>query len=69
MRGAAWMFSDHKRWERVQRAGELGGRALGRKRTLGRLPGPLSAWTDARDAPVPPAESFRSWWKRTRGDR
>jgi len=38
-----------------------GGRAL-----LGRLPG-LGAWTDARDLPLPPKESFRAWWKRTGG--
>ena len=32
-----------------------------------RLPGPLSAWTDTRDIPPVPAESFRDWWDRTEG--
>ncbi|WP_422325899.1 hypothetical protein [Trebonia sp.] len=27
----------------------------------------MSAWTDTRDAPAPPPESFRAWWARTRG--
>ena len=28
-----------------------------------RLPPPLSAWTAARDAPRPPAQTFREWWQ------
>jgi L-lactate dehydrogenase complex protein LldF len=68
MRSAAWMFGDHRRLESAQRAAGLGGRLFRRGR-IGRLPFPFSKWTDARDAPVPPAESFRAWWRRTRGTR
>ncbi|MFE7113854.1 LutB/LldF family L-lactate oxidation iron-sulfur protein [Streptomyces sp. NPDC057654] len=34
-----------------------------------RLPGPGRAWTDTRELPEVPAESFRDWWARTRGER
>jgi L-lactate dehydrogenase complex protein LldF len=66
MRSAAWTFGDHRRLEAAQRAASTGGRLFRRGR-IGRLPFPLSKWTDARDAPAPPRESFRAWWKRTRG--
>jgi L-lactate dehydrogenase complex protein LldF len=68
MRSAAWTFSDHRRLERAQQAAGLGGRLFRRGR-IGRLPFPLSKWTDARDAPAPPRESFRAWWRRTRGEQ
>jgi len=51
----------------AQRAGYLGGRLVGRSGRIRRLPPPLSAWTETRDAPAPPRESFRAWWARTRG--
>ncbi|MFF2148759.1 (4Fe-4S)-binding protein, partial [Kitasatospora sp. NPDC058190] len=50
----------------AQRAASLGGRALARGGRIGRLPGPLSGWSADRDTPVPPAESFRAWWRRNR---
>jgi len=41
-------------------------RVLGRK--TGRIgvlpvPPPLSGWTNSRDIPRPPAQTFREWWK------
>ncbi|MFJ6948431.1 lactate utilization protein LutB domain-containing protein, partial [Streptomyces wuyuanensis] len=33
-----------------------------------RLPGPGRAWSDTRAVPEVPAESFRDWWRRTRGE-
>jgi L-lactate dehydrogenase complex protein LldF len=51
----------------AQRAAARGRWLAGRHGRIRRLPPPLSAWTDTRDAPQPPAESFRSWWARTRG--
>ncbi|MGW6862385.1 lactate utilization protein B [Streptomyces xanthophaeus] len=50
------------------RAGE---RLLARARRLRprRLPGPGRAWTDSRELPPVPAESFRDWWTREREPR
>jgi L-lactate dehydrogenase complex protein LldF len=66
MAAAAWVMSDPKRFaaaEKASRAGRLLGRASGR---ISALPPPLSAWTTSRDAPRPPAETFREWWARER---
>jgi L-lactate dehydrogenase complex protein LldF len=46
-------------------------RAASRARGLvpRKLPWPGSAWTDTRDLPAIPAESFRDYWARERGQR
>jgi L-lactate dehydrogenase complex protein LldF len=67
MAAAAWVMSKPARFAAAQRSGRLG-RLLGRQGVIRRLPPPLSGWTRARDAPVPPAETFRQWWRRERGD-
>ncbi len=55
----AAIFGDRRRYERTQR--------LARSRTLtalaSRLPGPLHAWTTARDLPPVPERTFREWWR------
>jgi L-lactate dehydrogenase complex protein LldF len=51
----------------AQRAASGSRRIVGRSGRIRRLPGPLHGWTDTRDAPAPPPESFRAWWSRTRG--
>jgi L-lactate dehydrogenase complex protein LldF len=51
----------------AQRVASASRRVLGRRGLIRRLPPPLSAWTDTRDVPAPPPESFRAWWARTRG--
>ncbi len=52
-----------------QRAIAMGG-LLGRLplRTLRFLPPPLNKWSGARDAPVPPATSFRAWFAATHAE-
>ncbi|HLL07691.1 MAG TPA: LutB/LldF family L-lactate oxidation iron-sulfur protein [Nocardioidaceae bacterium] len=72
MAAAAWTMADPARWRWTQRSSRLA-RLAGRRRDKARgvirsLPGPLAAWTGARDAPRPPAETFREWWLRERGD-
>ncbi|KOT90698.1 (4Fe-4S) protein [Streptomyces sp. NRRL F-5755] len=63
MRAAGFAFAHPG----VLRAGQ---RLAGRTRRLHprRLPGPGHAWSDTRDLPPVPAESFRDWWRRTRGE-
>jgi L-lactate dehydrogenase complex protein LldF len=67
MAAAAWVMASPTRFaaaEKASRAGRLLGRSTGR---ISSLPPPLSAWTASRDAPRPPAETFREWWARNRG--
>jgi L-lactate dehydrogenase complex protein LldF len=66
MAAASWVMSSPARFSLAGRGARIG-RLLGRRGRIGRLPPPLSAWTGARDAPVPPKETFRQWWRRTRG--
>ena len=68
IKGAAWMFADYRRLEKAQQAATFGSKVLG-KRSMPAIGWPLSAWTNARDLPKPPTETFRQWWARTRGDR
>jgi L-lactate dehydrogenase complex protein LldF len=76
MKTTAWIFSDSRRLDLAERASGIGGVLLGKvsrrklpggRGALGRLPWPGSLWSDARDLPTPPGESFRAWWRRTRG--
>ncbi|HEY8480674.1 MAG TPA: lactate utilization protein B [Spirillospora sp.] len=67
MRGLAWTMGDPRRHETALRRGTRWARLLSRGGRIRRLPGLLGKWTEARDLPAPPAESFRAWWTRTRG--
>ena len=57
LRLMGWAMAGRRRFEAAQ---------------LGRVPGMrtgigLGAWTKGRDLPPPPRETFRQWWRRTRG--
>ncbi|MFF4147844.1 LutB/LldF family L-lactate oxidation iron-sulfur protein [Streptomyces sp. NPDC001698] len=66
MKAAATILDSPRLLAAAQRAAALGGRALARRGRIGRLPGPLHGWSDTRDTPTPPAESFRAWWRKNR---
>jgi L-lactate dehydrogenase complex protein LldF len=67
MRAAAFAMGSPRRWAATLAASRAG-RLLGRRRgRISNLPPPLSGWTASRDLPVPPADSFRTWWTRTHG--
>ncbi|GIJ71865.1 LutB/LldF family L-lactate oxidation iron-sulfur protein [Virgisporangium ochraceum] len=64
MAAAGWVMKSPGLFGAAGRAAR-GGRLLGRRGRIRALPPPLSAWTASRDAPVPPKETFRQWWRRT----
>ena len=70
MAAASWVMASPRRFAAADRAARLG-RLLGRRR--GRLPTPAAAAVrldpQPRRCPLPPPETFRDWWRRTRGDR
>jgi L-lactate dehydrogenase complex protein LldF len=68
MAAASWVMADPRRYAAAQRAGRSG-RALSRGGRIRALPPPLSAWTRARDAPAPPARTFRQWWRESGRER
>ncbi|MFF3839172.1 lactate utilization protein B [Streptomyces sp. NPDC001930] len=65
MDAAAAVLRSPGRLGPAQRAGAFAARLLFRRGRIGRLPGPLGRWSDTRDTPLPPRESFRAWWRRT----
>ena len=55
--------SDAGRYEAALRQTMRWARLLARGGRIRRLPGLLGKWTDARDLPAPPKETFRAWWR------
>jgi L-lactate dehydrogenase complex protein LldF len=62
MKAAAAVFS-HPAWlRRAQAVGRFLQRRFEEDGGVRRLPGPGSAWTDSRDFPAMPRQTFREWW-------
>jgi len=66
MRGIAWSMGDQRRYERTLVRRARWARLLARDGRIRRLPGLLGKWTDARDLPAPPRQTFRAWWRHRR---
>jgi L-lactate dehydrogenase complex protein LldF len=62
MAAASWVMASPRRYAAAQRAGSAG-RLISRRGAITALPPPLAAWTRTRDAPVPPRQTFRQWWR------
>ena len=61
-------FSTRDRYERAQKVARAAARPLARgRKTISYAPGPLGRWTMSRELPAPARETFREWWRRTRG--
>ena len=66
MKAAAVAFSSPGWLALAQKLGRMGQRPFAEEGRITSLPGPGAAWTETRDLPAIPPQSFRAWWK-TRG--
>ncbi|GAA1859059.1 LutB/LldF family L-lactate oxidation iron-sulfur protein [Paeniglutamicibacter psychrophenolicus] len=64
MKGAQWAFSSGKNLGLLEKGLPLGKLAAGQDKKIKRLPGIAAGWTQSRDIPAPPSQSFRDWWKK-----
>ncbi|WP_427016002.1 lactate utilization protein B [Pseudarthrobacter sp. P1] len=62
MKGASWAFSSGRNLGLLEKGLPLGRLAAGKKRKITKLPGIGAGWTQSRDIPAPPPQSFRQWW-------
>lgn len=72
MKIAGLVMSNHRYLALAGTGSSVGGKVLGGLLGVDRfgpLPAPLSRWTNARDVPMLPNQSFRQWWKKNRGDQ
>jgi L-lactate dehydrogenase complex protein LldF len=67
MRALGWLFGGRRRFGLAARLGRTVQRPAVRRGAIRRLPPPLAGWTRTRDLEPLARESFRSWWRRTRG--
>jgi L-lactate dehydrogenase complex protein LldF len=67
MKAAGWVMGSASRFGLAEKALGAGRLLAGGDHRISRLPWPASKWTDSRDIPEPPAETFRQWWARNRG--
>lgn len=63
LKALAGVFSSRSNYENAQRLGKIGQFPLQKNGHISWLPGMLSGWTDVRDMPTVPKQTFRDWWK------
>lgn len=63
-RTAAWVMSEPHRFEGAIKLARTGQGPLVKHGAIHALPGLLGGWTDSRDLPALPAQSFREWWRK-----
>jgi L-lactate dehydrogenase complex protein LldF len=69
MRAWALAMSSQALYESGQFLAGLGVGLIARDGHIRQLPPPLNAWTDRRDFPAFPRESFRAWWRERQASR
>lgn len=57
------VFSERKRYERLQKLGRFGQRLFLKDGVISKLPGALSKWSAFRDLKPIPKQTFREWWR------
>ena len=75
MKTMSRVFQSESRFRAAQRLARTADRPLTRKDSNGDgwihwLPGMLGGWTQSRDLPALPSQTFREWWEeRSRGSK
>lgn len=67
MKAASIAMASARRFTLAQKAAGLGRLVAGKKGKISTLPPPLNGWTEARDIPAPPKQTFRDWWNSEEG--
>ena len=67
MLGAKKLFTSGKMMSIAERGLPMSRLISGRKHKITAVPGIVGGWTEYRDIPEPPKESFRNWWKKEKG--
>ncbi len=68
MGALGWVMSSPSRFRLATRSTRIARPLWRRRGRIRSLPPPGSRWTATRDVPLPPPETFREWWLRTRGE-
>ena len=67
MLGAKKLFTSGKMMSVAEHGLPMSRLIAGRKHKITAVPGIVGGWTEYRDIPEPPKESFRNWWKKEKG--